>query len=84
MTHAHGILRKTLVFATMLAGLNLPLVAQTAAPDPAPIESAWQKANSKYDGARAAILKDVDRQVQQGPFRADWESLQKYQAPAVV
>jgi alpha-L-fucosidase len=76
-----AILRKTLVLATMLAGWNLPLVAQTAAPDPASIESAWQKANRKYDGARAAILKDVDRQVQQGPFRADWESLQKYQAP---
>ncbi len=38
MTDAHGFLLKTLVWATMLAGWNLPLVAQTAAPDPAPIE----------------------------------------------
>ena len=28
---------------------------------------------------RATLLKDVDSVNAQGPFRADWESLQKYE-----
>ena len=31
--------------------------------------------------ARAALLKQVDDVTHQGPFRPDWESLQKYEAP---
>ena len=41
----------------------------------------WQKASSKYDAQRAALLKEVDAIADQGPFRPDWESLQKYEAP---
>jgi alpha-L-fucosidase len=41
----------------------------------------WQKASSKYDDHRAELLKEVDSVNQQGPFRADWESLQRYEAP---
>ena len=55
--------------------------APTASKDPAAIDQEWQKAVSKYDSARAAILKDVDSVSHQGPFRADWESLQKYEVP---
>ena len=55
--------------------------APTASEDPAIIDQAWQKASSKYDSARAALLKDVDSANAQGPFRADWESLQKFEAP---
>jgi len=55
--------------------------APTASEDPAIIDQAWQKASSKYDSARAALLKDVDNAILQGPFRADWESLQKFDAP---
>ncbi len=55
--------------------------APTASEDPAVIDQAWQKASSKYDSARAALLKDVDSVNAQGPFRADWESLQKFEAP---
>ena len=55
--------------------------APTASQDPAVIDQAWQKASSKYDSARAALLKDVDSANAQGPFRADWESLQKFEAP---
>jgi len=53
----------------------------TASEDPAVIDQAWQKASAKYDAPRTAILSDVDRVAHQGPFRPDWESLQKYQAP---
>ena len=53
----------------------------TATQEPASIDQIWQKASSKYDSERAALLKKVDNMDQQGPFRADWESLQKYEVP---
>jgi len=56
-------------------------VAQAAPSDPDTIESIWTNANRKYDTPRAALLKEVDRQIRVGPFRADWESLQQYQEP---
>jgi alpha-L-fucosidase len=55
--------------------------APTASQDPVSIDQTWQKASSKYDAQRAAILKEVDSVDGQGPFRPDWESLQKYDAP---
>ena len=56
----------------------------TASEDPAVIDQIWQRASAKYDVPRAAILKEVDNIGHQGPFRPDWESLQKYEAPRVV
>jgi alpha-L-fucosidase len=55
--------------------------APTASQDPAAIDQLWQKASNKYDAQRAVLLKDVDSMDHQGPFRADWESLQKYEVP---
>ena len=55
--------------------------APTSSQDPQSIDQIWQKASSKYDSERAALLKKVDSIDQQGPFRADWESLQKYEVP---
>jgi alpha-L-fucosidase len=55
--------------------------APTASIDPEAIDAIWQKASSKYDGQRAALLKQVDAADHHGPFRPDWESLQKYEAP---
>jgi alpha-L-fucosidase len=55
--------------------------APTASQDPAVIDQTWQKAVSKYDSKRAALLKEVDDFDHQGPFRPDWESLQKYEVP---
>ncbi len=55
--------------------------APTASEDPAVIDQAWQKASAKYDGPRTTILNEVDRVAHQGPFRPDWESLEKYQVP---
>jgi alpha-L-fucosidase len=55
--------------------------APTASEDPAAIDQAWQRASSKYDPERAALLKVVESAHAQGPFRADWESLEKYQVP---
>ena len=55
--------------------------APTASEEPAKIDHIWQKASSKYDAERASLLKEVDAIADQGPFRPDWESLQKYEAP---
>ena len=55
--------------------------AATASQEPAGIDQIWQKASGKYDSERAALLKQVDNADHQGPFRADWESLQKYEVP---
>jgi alpha-L-fucosidase len=55
--------------------------AATSSKDPAVIDLEWQKATAKYDGARAAILNEVDLVSHQGPFRPDWDSLEKYEAP---
>ena len=55
--------------------------APTAAEDPAKIEQAWQKASAKDDSARIAVLNQVDATNRDGQFRADWESLQKYETP---
>ena len=55
--------------------------APTASADPATIDQTWQKASSKYDAQRSALLKQVDAVDHQGPFRPEWESLQKYEVP---
>jgi alpha-L-fucosidase len=56
-------------------------ISPTVSQDPSAIDQVWQKASSKYDPERAALLKQVDDVTHQGPFRPDWESLQKYEVP---
>jgi alpha-L-fucosidase len=53
----------------------------TASEVPELIDQLWKQGSSKYDSERAAVLKQVDTVIQQGPFRADWQSLQKYEVP---
>ncbi len=55
--------------------------APTASQDPVAMDQIWQKASSKYDAQRTDILKEVDNVDHQGPFRPDWDSLQKYETP---
>ncbi len=55
--------------------------APTFSQDPASIDQIWQKASSKYDAERAALLKEVETADNEGPFRPDWESLRTYEAP---
>jgi alpha-L-fucosidase len=64
-----------------LANLQAQTTAPTASQDPASIDQVWQKASSKYDTQRAALLKLVDSVDHEGPFRPDWQSLQKYEVP---
>src|SRR5438874_7924323 len=75
------LVRSTIFICAGFFLTSIAMFAQAVALDPASIESMWMKANRKYEPQRAAILKGVDQQIGQGPFRADWESLQKYQEP---
>jgi alpha-L-fucosidase len=70
----------------VLAAVPSPAKAQaatspTATQDPKETDQAWQRGNAKYDEPRAALLKEVDRAAHDGPFRPDWESLEKYEVP---
>jgi alpha-L-fucosidase len=55
--------------------------APTSSAPPEEIDEIWQKASSKYDAQRAALLKEVENGDREGPYRADWESLKSYEAP---
>jgi alpha-L-fucosidase len=69
---------KVFVLAVLLAGRCF---AQTTTQYPVVIDNIWQKANSKYDGARQAILKQVDDQANDGPFQPNWKLLQNHHPP---
>ena len=66
----------------------LTLAAQTAQQtsptnrqDAQTIDRTWQRASSKYDSERSKILSEVHRAANEGPYRAAWQSLQKYEVP---
>ena len=79
------VLRKLVgIFVTLSAYSLLhaqQATAPTASEDPAKIDEIWQKASSKYDAERTTLVTRVDAVGHQGPFRPDWESLQKYDVP---
>jgi alpha-L-fucosidase len=82
------LLRSVLLLFLLSASL---LPAQKTPPDPlapthnvksaAEIDQEWQKSVSKYDTQRNTLLKEADRQANDGPFRPDWESLRHYEIP---
>ena len=65
--------------ASMFAGVSSD--APTLSESPQVIDQVWKQASNKYDSERATILKSVDSNIQQGPFRPDWQSLRKYEVP---
>src|ERR1700677_3240161 len=88
----HMLLQRVLRSLALLAGVGssafLPFwaIAQsstepTAANTAESLAEVWQKASAKYDAPRNAILADVERGANQGPFRPDWNSLSQYQVP---
>ena len=85
MTDLLSSIRKFGSVAVFLAAASLlysqSATAPTASEDPEQIDLIWQKASGKYASQRAALLKQVDEIDQMGPFRPDWESLHKYDAP---
>jgi len=83
MTRSHTLLI-FLLFICALAFSQTP--ADPLAPthdtkSAAEIDHEWQVSVSKYDSKRAEILREVDRQDGTGPYRADWETLRKFEMP---
>jgi alpha-L-fucosidase len=81
------ILRGALPIAALVLSSSA-LISQTAAPSaptaaiaPEAMDQFWQQASSKYDAQRKKILADVDQANASGTYRADWDSLDKYEAP---
>jgi alpha-L-fucosidase len=82
---------RVLSIASFFLLFHTPVLAQTTGVDPlapthdtksaAEIDREWQVSVSKYDGVRETILREVDRQDNDGPFRADWETLRKFEMP---
>jgi len=73
----------TVVLAISSAALfaQVSPTAPTASEAPETVDQIWQQASSKYDAQRQEILNEVDRTNAAGPYRADWDSLQKYEVP---
>jgi alpha-L-fucosidase len=73
------------LFGVMVSTFAGIMYAQATAPsaseNPEVIDQIWQKASAKYNAPRSTILKEVESVAHQGPFRPDWESLEKYEAP---
>jgi alpha-L-fucosidase len=67
------------VFATPLCAQDTTF--PTASENPAVIDQAWQNATAKFSPQRGKLLEEVDRADHEGPYRTDWESLQKYEIP---
>ena len=45
------------------------------------IDREWQQAVAKYDAERARLLAIEEKQENDGPYRADWATLKKYEQP---
>ena len=76
------------LFLVSIAALSATVLAQTpsaaqptSAVPAAEVDRVWQKASSKYDKERKALLEQVDKGIESGPFRADWDSLEQYKTP---
>jgi alpha-L-fucosidase len=68
--------------ASFLYAQQYPLAPTRDTKSAAEIDREWQQSVAKYDATRAKILAETDRQANDGPYRADWETMiGKYQQP---
>jgi alpha-L-fucosidase len=58
-----------------------PLAPTLGVKSAAEIDREWQQSVSKYDVERNRLLAEAERQANDGPYRADWATLIKYQQP---
>jgi alpha-L-fucosidase len=74
-----------LMSASMLAAQNAvptDLLAPTqGVKSAAEIDREWQQSVNKYDAERNRLLAEEEKQENDGPFRADWATLMKYEQP---
>lgn len=87
MSDSLALSRRAWLAATAGAGLNLALARKAGAQTtdrttPTERDREWVDATKKYAPERAHWLAAVDKGRTEGPFRADWGSLQTYKTPA--
>ncbi len=75
------LLAGTFVFAQSPAGATDPLAPTRDTKSAVEIDREWQQSVAKYDAERARLSAVADRQANDGPYRADWATLVKYQQP---
>jgi alpha-L-fucosidase len=75
------LLATPLLIAQKTAPVTDPLAPTHDTKSAAEIDMEWQKSVAKYDTQRNTLLKEAERQANDGPFRPDWESLRHYEIP---
>jgi len=63
------------------AATSDPLAPTLGVKSAAQIDQEWQQSVSKYDAERNRLLAEEQKQETDGPYRADWATLMKYQQP---
>lgn len=76
-----GLIAMGIFFSPAKAQTADPSTAPTADRNPTLLDTSWQASSAKFDVRRTAILQQVDQVNLRGPFRADWQSLQRYDPP---
>ena len=71
----------TLLLAGMISQAAPAQTAPTVTEPEPQKDAAWQQASSAYDGRRNELLSDVDHAIAEGPYQAEWGSLDTYQVP---
>ncbi len=64
------------------ASTSDPLAPTLGVKSATEIDREWQQSVARYDGERNRLLAEEQKQENDGPFRADWPTLMKYQQPA--
>src|SRR6266567_4235371 len=70
-----------LLYSQSAAPKSDPLAPTRDTKSAVEIDREWQQSVSKYDTERKRLLAEADRQANDGPYRADWATLIKYQQP---
>ncbi|MFZ0743436.1 MAG: alpha-L-fucosidase [Terracidiphilus sp.] len=70
-----------LIFAQTPATTSDPLAPTLGVKSAVEIDHEWQQSVSKYDTERNRLLAEEQKQENDGPYRADWATLIKYQQP---
>jgi alpha-L-fucosidase len=58
-----------------------PLAPTRDAKSAVEIDREWQRSVAKYDGERSRLVAEAEKQANDGPYRPDWASLNKYEQP---
>jgi alpha-L-fucosidase len=75
------LLSLSLAFGQNAVAPSDPLAPTRDSKSAAEIDAEWQRSVAKYDAERNRLLAEEQRQENDGPYRADWATLMKYEQP---